>query len=103
MARWLGWLYTGGYSTWDTRTLDVNERPPNSAKENAPEAAFLNHARRLVLAEVMLLRKLSDLTLYKLHNILDRRMDISNPAWLINELIPTIKYVHSSIGYAWPR
>lgn len=80
VARWLGWLYTGGYSTWDTRTPDVNERPPNSAKENAPEAAFLNHARKFVLAEVMLLRKLSDLALYKLHNILDRRTNISNPA-----------------------
>ncbi len=63
-----------------------------------PEAVFLNHARIFVLADFMLFRKLYDLAVYKLHKILNRRMNNSNPARLITELIPTVKYVHTAIG-----
>ena len=83
---WLGWLYTGEYSSQDTSTPDINERAPSSAKTNAPEPIFLNYARMSVPTDFMLLRKLSDLAVYKLYKIINYRTNISNPASLMTEL-----------------
>ena len=82
------------------RTSDVNEWSPSSANRDSPKAVFLNQSRIFVLADFMLRRNLFDLAVYGLHTILNRRKSISNPARLLTELIPSIRYLHATIGYA---